>query len=155
MASDDEKPPYGAFAFGWFLVDDHHTRLVVRTHLRHHWTDHRIWLDLFTEFGDHVAVPRMLAGVRDRVEGRRIHPLALEGVEIGTWMAAHFEFALGLLLIMIRRAWWKLWIAAFVSGAAVLFVLYAQAPVWAGALLQVPVLAALTWAWKERSEKPA
>ena len=99
---DGETPPHGAFTFGLFPVDDRHTRLVPRTHLRYHWTDRRILLDLFTEFGDHVAVPRMLLGIRDRVEGRPIQALAIQGAEIGTWTIALCEFVLALLLVLVR-----------------------------------------------------
>jgi len=76
-------------------------RLVRRNHLLHHsmrirfryrWTDQRILLDLFTEFADHVAVPKMLLGIKDRVEGRRIGPLAAQDFEIAVWMAAFLEF---------------------------------------------------------------
>jgi len=34
-----------------------------------------------------------------------------------------------------------------VGSIALLFVLYARDPIWARALLQVPILGALDWAW--------
>jgi hypothetical protein len=148
-----EVPPHGAFTFELFPVDDRHTRLVVRTRLRYHWTDRRILLDLFTEFGDHVAVPRMLVGIRDRVEGRPIPPLAIQGMEIAVWIVALMTFAVTLVLILLRRNWWKASAAALISGSALLFVWYAREPVWTSALLQVPVLAAAIWAW--RADRPA
>jgi len=144
----DEYPTTGAFTFGLFPVDEKHTRLVVRARIRYRWTDPRIPLDLFTEFGDHVAVPRMLLGVRDRVEGRRIQPLTVQAMEIAVWIASLLEFVVAIVLILVRRQWWRAWIAALLAAAAVLFVLYARQPIWTGALLQVPMLASIVWAWR-------
>jgi hypothetical protein len=142
----DENPPQGAFTFELFPVDEKHTRLVIRASLRYHWTDSRILLDLFTEFGDHVAVPRMLLGVRDRVEGRRIQPLAVQAVEIAVWIALLLEFVVAIVLILVRRQWWRAWIAALLAVSTLLFALYARQPIWSGALLQVPMLASIVWA---------
>jgi len=144
----DEYPLTGAFTFGLFPVDEKHTRLVIRARLRYRWTDSRIPLDLFTEFGDHVAVPKMLLGVRDRVEGRRSQPLAVQAMEIAVWIASLLEFVVAIVLILVRRQWWRAWIAALLSAAVVLFVLYARQPIWTGTLLQVPMLASIVWAWR-------
>ena len=143
----DEYPPTGGFTFGLFPVDEKHTRLVIRARLRYRWTDSRILLDLFTEFGDHVAVPRMLLGVRDRVEGLRIQPLAVQAVEIAVWIALLLEFVVAIVLMLVRRQWWCAWIAAVLAVSTLLFALYARQPIWSGALLQVPILASMVWAW--------
>ena len=148
-----EDPPHGAFTFALFPADERRTRLVVRTSLRYHWTDSRILLDLFTEFGDHVAVPRMLLGIRDRVEGRQIQPLAVQGMEIAVWLAALLEFLLGIVLILVRRQWWRTWITALLAASALLFALYAREPIWTGALLQVPILASMVWARRGNRRK--
>jgi hypothetical protein len=151
----DESPSTGAFAFGLFPLDEKRTRLIIRTRLRYRWTDPRIPLDLFTEFGDHVAVPKMLLGVRDRVEGRRIQPLALQAMEIAVWLAALLEYVIAIVLILVRRQWWRTWIAALLAASALLFALYARQPVWTGALLQVPVLASMVWAWRGNRREAA
>ena len=142
----DEQPPYGAFTFALSPIDPGHTRLVVHTHLRYHWTDWRLLLDIFTEFGDHVAVPRMLMGIRDRAEGRPIAPLWKQGVEIAIWLTAMAAFGCALVLTALRRKWWKSWLAALAAGTVLLFVLYARQPLWIGALLQGPVWLLLRWA---------
>jgi hypothetical protein len=144
--ADAANPPHGAFTFGLFPLDETHTRLVIRARLRYHWTDSRILLDLFTEFGDHVAVPRMLLGVRDRVEGRRIQTLAPQAMEIAVWIALLLELIVAIVLILVRRQWWRYWTVALLAIAALLFALYARQPIWMGALLQVPLLASLVWA---------
>jgi hypothetical protein len=145
--ADADDPPHGAFTFGLFPLDANHTRLVIRARLRYHWTDTRILLDLFTEFGDHVAVPRMLLGIRDRVEGHPVQPLAVESMEITVWMAALLEFLVAIALIPVRREWWRDWITALLASSALLFALYAREPLWAGALLQIPILVSMVWAW--------
>ena len=99
-----EDPPGGAFTWALSPVDEKHTRLVMRIRFHHHWTDQRILLDLFTEFADHVAVPKMLLGIRDRVEGRRIQPLAVEVAEITLWIAAFLEFVVAVILILCSTA---------------------------------------------------
>jgi hypothetical protein len=151
----DESPSTGAFTFGLFPVDEEHTRLVVRARIRYRWTDPRIPLDLFTEFGDHVAVPRMLLGVKDRVEGRQIQPLALQAMEIAVWLAALLEYVIAIALILVRRQWWRTWAAGLLAASALLFALYAREPVWIGALLQVPVLASMVWAWRANRKEAA
>jgi hypothetical protein len=150
-----ESPSTGAFTFGLFPVDEKHTRLVVRARVRYRWTDPRIPLDLFTEFGDHVAVPRMLLGVKDRVEGRQIQPLALQAMEIAVWLAALLEYVIAIALILVRRQWWRTWTTGLLAASALLFALYARGPVWIGALLQVPVLASMVWAWRANLKEAA
>ena len=143
-----DRPPDSAFTFALFPIDERHTRLILRIRLRYHWTDWRTPLDLFTEFADHVAVPKMLLGIKDRVEGRRIEPLAAQGVEIAVWLAAFLEFVFALLLVFVWRRWWRAWIIALLAGFALLFALYAREPAWIGALPQLAILAGIVWSWK-------
>jgi len=143
--ADAAQPPASAFTFALFPIDEHHTRLVIRIRLRYHWTDRRILLDLFTEFADHVAVPKMLLGIKDRVEGRPIEPLAAQAFEIAVWLIAFLEFGVALLLVVVRRRWWRAWIVALLAGIALLFALYARAPVWIEALPPLAILAGTVW----------
>jgi hypothetical protein len=129
-----DRPPDGAFTFALFPVDERHTRLILRIRIRYHWTDRRILLDLFTEFADHVAVPKMLLGIRDRVEGRRVEPLAAQGFEIAVWMAALVEFVAAIIFVLVWRRWRRAWIGALLAGCTLLFVFYAREPAWIGAL---------------------
>jgi len=145
--ADPEDHPAGAFTFGLFPVDEKHTRLVIRARLRYHWTEPRIMLDLFTEFGDHVAVPRMLLGIKDRVEGRRVEPFAAQGFEIAVWLAALFELVAAVILIFVWQRWWRAWILALLSGLTLLFALYAREPSCIGALLDTGILAAMLFGW--------
>ena len=68
--------------------------------------------------------------------------------EIAVWIASLLEFVVANVLIFVCRQWWRAWIAALLAASAVLFVLYARQPIWTGALLQVPMLASIVWAWR-------
>ena len=71
-------PIDSSFVWALYPIDASHTRLISRIRLRYHWRDRRLALDLFTEFGDHVAVPKILLGLKGRVEGRPPQTLAEE-----------------------------------------------------------------------------
>jgi hypothetical protein len=128
-------PSDGSFVWALYPVDENHTRLISRIRLRYHWTDRRLALDLFTEFFDHVAVPKVLLGVKGRVEGKKPQPLLEEGAEIVVWILALSEFAAAIMLMFRWRQWWRAWLLALAAGIVLLFTLYAHAPVWIGAAL--------------------
>jgi hypothetical protein len=90
---------------------------------------------LFTEFADHVAVPKILAGIRDRVEGHIPESLEHEATEIAIWVLAMTEFAISTVLVFRCRQWWRAWCFALASGFLLLFAWYAHAPAWMGAVL--------------------
>jgi hypothetical protein len=136
--------PDSAFMWALYAVDANHTRLVSRIRLRYHWTDRRIFLDLFTEFADPVAVSKILAGVKGRVEGRRPEPLAAQAVEIALWVLALLELLIAVAFVFRWRQWWKAWVLVLASGLLLLFVLYARQPVWIGAVLTLAV-GAMLW----------
>jgi hypothetical protein len=97
----------------------------------------------------------MLLGVRDRVEGRQIQPLAVQAMEIAVWIAALLEFVVAIVLILVRRQWWRTWVAALLAASALFFALYARQPIWTGALPHVPVLASMVWAWRANRKAAA
>jgi hypothetical protein len=97
----------------------------------------------------------MLLGVRDRVEGRQIQSLAVQAMEIAVWIAALLEFVVAVVLVLVCRQWWRVWIAALLAVSALFFALYARQPIWTGALLQVPVLASMVWAWRANRRQTA
>ena len=135
-------PHDGAFTWALYPIDQGHTRLVSRIRLRYHWTSPALVLDLFTEFADHVAVPKILAVVKDRVEGQSHESLAGEAIEIATWTFAFVLLTAGIVFIFRWRRWWRAWCLALGSGFLVLLVLYIRPPTWIGAALGCAVLAA-------------
>jgi len=131
----EAQPHDGAFTWALYPVDQSHTRLVSRIRLRYHLKIRALVLDLFTEFADHVAVPRILIGVRNRVEGRASDSLAGEGTEIAVWVLALVEMAIAMVLVFRWRQWWHAWCLDLGAGCLLMFVLYARAPIWIGAVL--------------------
>lgn len=131
----EAQPHDGAFTWALYPVDQNYTRLVSRIRLRYHWASSALALDLFTEFADHVAVPRILTGVRNRVEGRGSNSLAAEGAEIAVWVLALVEMAIAMVLVFRWRQWWRPWRVTLGAGCLLMFVLYAHAPMWIGAVL--------------------
>jgi hypothetical protein len=129
-------PSDGSIVWALYPVDATHTRLVSRVRLHYHWIDMGLLsLDLFTEFADHVAVPRILLGIKGRVEGRAPQPLSEEAVEIAVWVSALAEFAAAVVLVFRSRRWGRAWMLGLASGLLLQFALYAHAPVWIGASL--------------------
>src|ERR1039458_5199111 len=127
----------------WALypIDASHTRLISRIRLRYHWRDRGLALDLFTEFADHVAVPKILEGLKGRVEGRPPQTLAAEAVKIAVWVLAFAELVAAAVLVFRRHRWWRAWLLALGAGLLLLFALYARAPEWIGTALVCVVLA--------------
>jgi hypothetical protein len=116
----------------WQLVpfDAERTRLISR--IRWSYAP-GLWfkaLGVLTEFADHVAVRKILEGVRDRVEGRAPEPLIVEGFTIGTWLLAFCEFWVAAATLAFSRNWKAAWLFALGAGALLEFVLYSGAPVW-------------------------
>jgi hypothetical protein len=146
-------PPDGSVAWVLYPVDVSHTRLISRIRLRYHWTDRRLPLDLFTEFADHVAVPRILVGIKGRVEERPRQPLAEEAAEIVVWILALAEFVVATALVFYWRQWWHAWLFALGSGSLLLFALYAHAPMWIGAVLGIAGLM-LMMSWNGTRNPP-
>jgi hypothetical protein len=128
-------PHDGAFTWELYPIDQSHTRLISRIRLRYHSTSRALALDLFTEFADHVAVPRILAGVRNRVEGRAPESLVGEAAEIAVWILALVEMAAAAVLVFRWRQWWRAWALALAAGSSLIFALYAHASPWIGAAL--------------------
>ena len=138
-------PHDGAFTWALYPVDESNTRLVSRIRLRYHRASSALALDLFTEFADHVAVPKILAGIRDRVEGRAPESLVSEATEIAIWILAFAEFAISIVLVFCWRQWWRAWALALSAGLLLLFVLYAHASLWFGAASDCGMAILMLW----------
>jgi hypothetical protein len=137
-------PNPGGFTWALYPVDESHTRLVSRIR----WSYHALSqpglfsLDLLTEFTDHLAVRKILQGVKGRVEGHVESP-AVTNLEFLTYLVTALVFAVALILNLIRPLSGKGWLAGLVAGAGWLITWYAPIPFWAGALLELLGLAGL------------
>jgi hypothetical protein len=142
---------YGAFTWALYPVDASHTRLVSRIRWSHHWTQPgMLGLDLFSEFTDHVAVRKILEGVKGRVEGYS-QSLALGTIEFAIYLAAALLFFAALVLVLLFPLTWRGWLASLAAGIIWLVVWYGPAPVWVGAVLVLLVIAGLIRAFRRLS----
>lgn len=132
----------GAFTWALYPIDAEHTRLVSRIQWSHHWSQPlMLGMDLFTEFTDHLAVRKILQGVRGRVEGH-VESFARQtfGFSVLVWALLAFVAALWL---VVRGRLSSPFINASVAGVAWLMVWYAPLPVVLGVMVNVIVVALL------------
>ncbi len=137
----------GGFTWSLYPVNERQTRLVSRIRWSYHpWTQPAaLFLDLFTEFTDHLAVRKILKGVKGRVEGR-IESLARTNTKFAMNVAVILIFLSAVVLILLCRLTWQRWLAGLAAGGAWLITWYAPMPLWSGTLLALLALWGLIWA---------
>lgn len=134
-------PSDGSIVWALYPLDGGHTRLISRVRLHYHRTHPwLLLLDLFTEFGDHVAVPRVLLGIKARVEGSRPQSLTTQAVEATVWLILLAEFVATVVFVLWRRQWCRAWLLAFASGLSLFLFLYARPPVWIGVAIALALV---------------
>lgn len=131
---------YGGFIWALYPLDDEHTRLVSRARLSYSWNQpDQLMFDLLTEFTDHLAVRKILQGVKGRVEGN-IEPMTRANIEFAIYVLSALIF-LGAVILLIRRPLsWRSWLASLAAGAAWLITWYAPIPIWIGVFLEILVV---------------
>ena len=130
----------GAFTWALYPIDANRTRLVSRIQWSHHWTRPlMLVMDLFTEFADHVAVRKILQGVKDRAEGR-VESFTRQTVEFALLVWAFVAFCAAIGLVFFRPVSRPGWLGALLAGMAWLVVWYASLPVGIAAALNVVVI---------------
>jgi hypothetical protein len=131
---------WGGFTWALYPVDSQHTRLVSRVRWTHHWSlPVQLVLDLITEFSDHLAIRKILQGVKGRVENR-IEPMAVGNTEFAIYLVSALIFLAGVILNVLCPFTWQGWLSGLAAGAAWLITWYAPVPIWTGALLELLVL---------------
>lgn len=127
----------GGFAWALYPIDENHTRLISRIRWSHHWAPPGVLLlDLFTEFTDHLAVRKILQGVKGRVEGQ-IEPMGQQNLEVGAYVVAFLIFMAGLINLCVRPLSWQTWLAGLATGLAWLITWYAPVSIWIGILSEL------------------
>lgn len=104
---------------------------------------------------DHIAVGKILQGMKDRVEGC-IEPMAVQIMEFSVYVVATVIFFVALILILIRPLTGRGWIVGLAAGATWLIIWYSPVSIWTGVLLELLVLWGLIWglAKPNAQEKP-
>ncbi len=129
----------GAFTWALYPISANQTRLVSRIQWSHHWTQPlTLVMDLFTEFTDHLAVRKILHGVKDRAEGR-IESFSWQTFEFAMLVWALCAFVAAIWLVLRGPLTWPRWLSALVAGVAWLVVWYAPVPVGLGTGVNVVV----------------
>ncbi len=127
----------GAFTWALYPVDASKTRLVSRIQWSHHWTQPFVLvIDLFTEFTDHLAVRKILYGVKDRSEGR-VEPFARQTFEFAVLVWALVVFLAAIWCVLRRPLTWPGWFAGLAAGIAWLVVWYTPIPIGLGVAVNV------------------
>ena len=136
-------PDPGSFAWALYPVDATHTRLVSRIRWHHHSLTQPglLALDAFTEFTDHLAVRKILAGVKGRAEGHHTSAVVADA-QVALFSASAVALAAGLGLILGCALTWRRWVTGLAAGATWLLVWYSPLPGWVGDCLLAGVLVA-------------
>jgi len=114
-----------SFTWALYPLDKGHTRLVSRIRWHYHWNRPSfLALELFTEFADHVAIRKILSGVKDRVEGRT-ETLAHQCAEFAILVASALGFLSTLAMLILRPLTLRRWLAGLIAGAIWLIIWYA------------------------------
>lgn len=147
---------YGGFIWALYPLDSTHTRLISRARLSYSWDQPtQLVFDLFTEFTDHLAVRKILQGVKGRVEGK-IEPMVQANTEFVIYLIAALIFFAAVILLFLRPLSWRIWLAGLAAGAAWLITWYAPISIWIGAFLEITVVWGLSIAsCKFSSQKAA
>lgn len=140
---------YGGFIWALYPMDNNHTRLISRARLSYSWDQPvQLAFDLLTEFSDHLAVRKILQGVKGRVEGN-IEPMAQANTEFVIYLASALIFLGAVILIFLRPLSWRGWLAGLAAGLAWLITWYAPISIWIGTFLELWVL----WGLRRSSQK--
>lgn len=145
--ADSSRPTSSAFTWALYPVDEHVTRLISRISFRYHWSEPWIVFDLFTDFADHVAIRKVLLGIKGRVDGR-IAPMIWQNLEIAIWLVATLVLITALILVLVQKTWWQDWLLGLAAVAVLLLTLYVHPPLWFGVLLDVSLLIGLLWTYR-------
>ena len=133
----------GAFTWALYPVDASHTRLVSRIQWSHHWSQPlTLVMDLFTEFADHMAVRKVLEGVKDRAEGRA-ESFTRTTMEFVLLLWAFVAYGAAIWLVLRGPGTWPQWMIGVVAGVAWLVVWYAPISIGLSVAVDLVVVAML------------
>jgi hypothetical protein len=141
------------FTWALYPIDENQTRLVSRIRWSHHWSQpNLIALDLFTEFTDHLAVRKILQGVKGRVEGNN-ESMTQINTEFFIYMITALIFAAVIVLLLVRPLSWDRWLTGLATGIVWLITWYAPISIWLGAILLICAMFGIWRAYKPKSRQ--
>lgn len=117
----------GGFTWALYPIDSTHTRLVSRIRWSHHWNKPAIFpLELLTEFTDHIAVRKILKGIKVRTEGGRTPSFALLSFDFFVLLAFALAFLTTTIHLLIRPLTTQTYF--FCLGAGIVWLIAWYAP---------------------------
>lgn len=147
------EPGWGGITWALYPIDETHTRLVFRARISYSWKQPvQLFYDLLTEFTDHVAVRKILQGVKGRVEGH-IEPMSRANLEFALYVAAAFLFFAAIIRLLIHPFSWARWLSGLATGTGWLMIWYTPISIWAAALILICILYILWQPANKRSVK--
>jgi hypothetical protein len=142
-----DELPISAMTWLIYPIDEGHSRLVNRFRFIQLWNSPLVVLTGLTEFGDTVALRKIMLGIKDRAEGR-VEPLTYQVVEIASWLLSIIAFFAAVVMVFVRQSWRRAWLIALLAAGAFLIVFFAYPPLWLSSLLVVCISEGLVWAYK-------
>jgi hypothetical protein len=139
----------------WALqpTDDTHTRLISRFRWSYDLSKpQELPLQLVTELTDHLAVRKILMGVKGRVEGD-VEPIAVQNTEFVLFLISAFTFVAALILLLVRPLDRGQWFIGLAAGLAWLTTWYAPIHLWLGIVISLLVIFLLLYVTTLRSRR--
>lgn len=138
--------PDGGFIWALYPNGPNSTRLVSRVTWRHHFTQPTLlaW-DIFTEFADHVAVRKILTGIKARVEGKPSQSFFMQSAEFFYFVATLLVYLVALVLLIIKPLNLRQYLFALASGLIFLFTWYTRLPIPLGIVMALVVIMWYRW----------
>lgn len=131
---EDEVAP-GGFTWALYPLEDGQTRLISRIRWSYKFNSPAdVLMAVFTDLSDHIAVRKILQGIKARVEGQ-IEPMWVGNLEFIFFTAVWGFFAAEMLLLSIRPFNWNRVMLALFSGLSWLVFWYAPVPIFIGIFL--------------------
>ena len=146
----EDTPCTCAFTLALDPLDAARTRLVSRARCDHVSPDPRLFL--FTELFDHIALKKILLGIKGRVEGQ-IEPNFKQDLEFSIWLFAIIEFFTAIIQLLALRSWQRSWLVALGSGSVLLSLYFIGYQVWLSGFLVIGILCLLLWNGKKQHLK--
>ncbi len=143
-----EELPSGSWVWVLEPLDAHHTRLITRLRGTYEWTSPFVLLQLWVDWGDLPFMRKSMLGIKQRAEGEITDSYASDLAEGVLWGVALVVFWAAVVLIMLRREWWRPWIVALAAAVVFTVIFYARPPLWLGALSEATLLVGLVWSYR-------
>lgn len=146
---------YGSYTWALYPFDGTRTRLVLRIRSSHRWMHPgMVALDLFTEFTDHLAIRKILQGVKGRVEGN-IQPMSDVNIEFFVYLGALIVFIWATISVLRLPLTWGSWLVGLAGGLTWLVAWYSPVSIWIGAGLSFLIVWAVRVEFRDRKRTQA